>query len=369
MSGILSGLKVIEFDGAVPVTFTGMMLADMGADILCIERAGPDSMEALVSYEYNFLKRGRRRIAMDLKNSSSTELLQQLIPDCDVVIEGYRPGVMEKLDLGPAHLQDKHPGLIYARLSGWGQTGEWHNKAGHDLNFLSMTGILNAIGIEGSPPVHPLNLIGDFGGGSMLLLTGILAALYERTKTNKGQVIDAAMLDGSALLATLFYGLVQAGSWKPDRGTNFCDGGSHYYGTYETSDGKYMAVAPMENQFYQRFLTLMEISDPLFQQQHNPEIWPTLKLHLQQQFLTCTQQAWSDIFDKEDVCVTPVLSFDEVATHPVSISRNLFTNVDTHQHPAPAPRFSNSLVSAGKISRQVTDHRDILKEVSDWQSA
>lgn len=354
--GPLTGLKVIEMAAIGPVPFCAMMLSDMGAEVVRIDRLSDKGK----GHRANVLYRGRESVALDLKSASGVATAKRLITQADVVLEGFRPGVMERLGLGPEDCQALNPGLIFARMTGWGQTGPLAQAAGHDINYISIGGALGAMGYDDRPPAPPLNLVGDFGGGAMYLLTGLLAALYERNNSGQGQVIDAAMTDGTASLLSPFYGLMAMNMWTTDRFSNKLDGGAHYYGSYECSDGRYISIGSIEPQFYALLLEKCDISDTEFTQQNDQQRWPALREKLSALFKTKSRDEWADILEGTDVCFAPILDLEEAAQHPHNQARKTFVEFDGVVQPAPAPRFSrtqgeiqSSCALAGEHSEQV----------------
>jgi len=337
--GPLEGVKIIEVGGIGPGPFCGMMLSDMGADIVRIERKGGLTLS---EPRYDILTRNRRSVFIDLRNPKGVEAALKMIAQVDALQEGFRPGVMEKLGLGPDVCLQKNPKLVYGRMTGWGQQGPLAKAAGHDINYISLSGALHAIGRKGQKPVPPLNLVGDFGGGGMLLAFGMVCALFESQKSGKGQVVDAAMVDGSAALMALIYGLKASGMWMDRRGVNLLDSGAHFYDTYETADGKYISLGSIEPQFYALLLERAEIEGPEFQNQLDLQKWPELKKKLTDLFKTKTRDAWCDVMEGTDICFAPVLSLDEAPEHPHNRERQTFVDVDGVIQPAPAPRFSRT---------------------------
>ena len=338
--GPLSGVKVIELQGIGPGPFCGMMLADMGAEILRIDRSASVGRPAAKT---DILARGRKSIAVDLKNAEGIEIALKLIDSADVLIEGFRPGVTERLGLGPDVCLSRNERLIYGRMTGWGQTGSMAHVAGHDINYISLSGALHAVGTAGDKPVPPLNLVGDFGGGGMMLAFGICAALHERNNSGRGQVIDAAMTDGSALLMNAIFGRMNLGAWSHDRGSNLLDGGAHFYNTYETSDGKWISVGSIEPQFYALLLEKSGLgADEELPEQMSQSDWPDLKDKLTEIFRTKTRDEWDEIMLGTDICYSPILTFDEARVHPHNLERRTFVEQDGVHQAAPAPRFSRS---------------------------
>ncbi len=338
--GPLSGLKVIELQGIGPGPFCGMMLADMGAEVVRIDRA---SSAGQAARGIDILARGRKSIAVDLKNPEGVATVLKLIDQADALIEGFRPGVTERLGIGPDVCLERNPRLVYGRMTGWGQTGTLAEAAGHDINYISLTGALHAIGEKGGKPVPPLNLVGDFGGGGMLLAFGIAAALVERGTSGKGQVVDAAMTDGSALLMNGVFGMMNTEHWVHERGSNMLDSGAHFYGTYETQDGKYISIGSIEPQFYALLLEKsgLDAINDLPRQMERAE-WPAVQTQLTEIFKTKTRDEWDEIMLGTDICYAPILDFNDAINHPHTLSRDTFVTVDGIHQAAPAPRFSRT---------------------------
>ena len=338
--GPLSGVKVVELQGIGPGPYCGMMLADMGAEIIRVDRAGSAGQPA---NKTDILARGRKSIAVDLKQADGVETVLKLVEWADVLIEGFRPGVMERLGLGPDVCLERNPKLIFGRMTGWGQTGSMASAAGHDINYISLSGALHAIGPEGQKPVPPLNLVGDFGGGGMLLAFGIAAALYETSKSGQGQVIDAAMTDGSALLMNAIFGIMNTGRWAPERGTNLLDGGAHFYGTYETADGKWISIGSIEPQFYALLLEKTGLAgDDSLPKQMSRDDWPQLKVKLTEVFKGKTRDEWDAIMFGTDICYAPILTFEEAIENEHNVGRSTFVEQEGVKQAAPAPRFSRT---------------------------
>jgi alpha-methylacyl-CoA racemase len=340
--GPLRGVKIIEIAGIGPGPFCAMMLSDMGAEIIRVDRKEKSWIRGLVESKYEVLNRGRRSIAIDLKKPGSVEAVLKLVEQADALFEGFRPGVMENFGLGPDECLKRNPKLVYGRMTGWGQEGPLANAAGHDINYIALTGALHSIGRQGNKPVPPLNLIGDFGGGGMLLAFGIACALYEAQKSGKGQVVDAAMVDGASALMAMFYGFRAAGLWTDERGYNFLDSGSHFYDTYETSDGKWISVGSIEPQFYALLLKHSGITDPDFQAQWDTPKWPEFKEKLETIFKSKTRDEWCEIMEGTDICFAPVLTIEEAIQHPHNVAREVYVEIDGVPQPAPAPRFSRT---------------------------
>lgn len=338
--GPLKGVKIVEMAGIGPGPFCAMMLSDMGADIIRVGRKEPS--RSRTEEKYMVLHRGRPSIAIDLKKPEGVEAVLKLAEQADAIYEGFRPGVMERLGLGPDVCLGRNSKLVYGRMTGWGQDGPLAKAAGHDINYIALTGALHSIGHLGEKPVPPLNLIGDFGGGGMLLAFGIVCALFETKNSGKGQVVDAAMVDGTAALMAMFYGLRASGVWIDQRGMNFLDTGSHFYDAYETSDGKYVSVGSIEPQFYALLLKHSGINDPDFQAQMDRAKWPKFKEKITAIFKTKTRDEWCEIMEGTDVCFAPVLSLDEAVKHPHNVARKTFVEVEGVLQQAPAPRFSRT---------------------------
>ena len=364
MSGPLSGVKVIEIAGIGPGPFAAMMLADMGADVLRIDRA-----QAVVGGDparpsLDLLNRGRRSVGVDLKNADGVNTVLRLVESADALIEGFRPGVAERLGIGPDECLGRNPRIVYGRMTGWGQDGPYAHTAGHDINYIALAGALEPIGRAGQAPVPPLNLVGDFGGGGMLLAFGIACALLEARQTGEGQVVDAAMVDGAAVLMTMFHGLTGSGFWIEERGTNLLDTGAHFYDVYETSDGKFVSIGSIEPQFYAELLKHSGLEGESLPHQMDRSQWPALKERVAAIFATKTRDEWCEIMEGTDVCFAPVLSMSEAPDHPHNRHRGTFTEVAGIVQPAPAPRFSRT---PGEIQRPPAfagQHTD--EALADW---
>ncbi|MSQ89013.1 MAG: CoA transferase [Betaproteobacteria bacterium] len=340
--GPLAGLKILEFEAIGPGPFCGMMLSDMGADVLLIDR--PDDPRLGFGRERwsDVMLRGRRSATLNLKSKSGLEAALELIGRADAIIEGFRPGVMERLGLGPEVLLKKNPRLVVGRMTGWGQDGPLSARAGHDINYIALTGVLHAIGRAGSAPVPPLNLVGDFGGGGMLLAFGITCALLEAQRSGKGQVVDAAMVDGASLLATMFSGMLAAKQWSETRGDNLIDTGAPWYDVYETQEGKHVAIGAIEPKFYAELMQRLGLNLATLPAQHERQGWSALRQALAEKFRTKTRAEWCTVFDGSDACFAPVLSFSEARQHPHNAARHGFVNAGRVPQPAPAPRFSRT---------------------------
>ena len=341
MAGPLQGLRVVELAGIGPGPHAAMILGDLGADVVRVERPGkaPGLPTRMAD---DFLLRNRRSVAANLKEPEGREMVMALIAKADVLIEGYRPGVTERLGLGPEDCAKVNEKLIYARMTGWGQTGPRSQLSGHDMNYISLNGVLHAIGRANEAPVPPLNLVGDFGGGSMFLLVGILSALYERGRSGKGQVIDAAMVDGSAVLAQMMFAFRHTGMWSDVRGTNMLDTGAPYYDVYECADGRHVAVGSIEPQFYAEMVAKLGLDPAALPGQNEFARWPELKAILTETFRKHDRDHWAKVFTGSDACVTPILSFAEIETEPHNVERGSFYKEGDSIFPMPAPRFSRS---------------------------
>jgi len=339
--GPLTGLKIVEFAGIGPGPFCGMLLSDLGADVIRIDRKGGGRGGSPT----DITSRGRRSVALDLKSPAAIEACLKLFESADAVFEGFRPGVMERLGLGPDVALKRNPKLVFGRMTGWGQTGPYANAAGHDMNYIAITGALHAIGTD-DKPIPPLNLVGDFGGGALYLAFGLLAGVISARETGKGQVIDCAMSDGAASLMSMFYGFKAAGAWKEQRRSNLLDGGAHFYDTYQCSDGKWISIGSIEPQFYALLLEKTGITDPEFAKQMDRSAWPSLREKLAAAIGKKTQGEWSQIMGGTDVCFAPILDLDEAPRHEHNVARQTFVEVGGVTQPAPAPRFS---ATPGKI--------------------
>lgn len=342
-NGPLTGIKVLEVAGIGPGPFCGMMLADMGAEIIRIDRADRVRGGDPAKPPGDILARGRRSIAVDLKNADGVEVVLRLVEKADVIIEGFRPGVMERLGLGPEVCLERNPRLIYGRMTGWGQEGPMAHAAGHDINYIALAGALEPLGRKGNKPTPPLNLVGDFGGGGMLLAFGIAAALVERATSDKGQIVDAAMVDGAATLMGMFHSMAAMGVWSEERGTNLLDTGAHFYDTFETSDGKYVSIGSIEPQFYAELLEKLELENEDLPSQMDKSGWSGLKERFEGIFKSKTRAEWCEIMEGSDVCFAPVLSLSEVTDHPHIKHRKTFVEVNGMVQPAPSPRFSRTV--------------------------
>ena len=340
--GVLSGIRVLEFEAIGPGPFGTMLLADMGADVIRIDRpqAHSDLGPKASGPRIDITGRGRRSVTLDLKQPAAVATALELVERADVVIEGFRPGAMERLGLGPEVALARNPKLVYGRMTGWGQTGPLAERAGHDLNYIALSGVLSGIGPAGGKPTVPLNLVGDYGGGGMLLAMGVLAALLNVQRGGAGQVVDAAMIEGAAQLGAVFWGMIAGGNWKEERGSNWLDGGAPWYDTYRTSDGHYMTVGAVEGRFYAELLDKLGLADAGLPSQHDRAGWPRLREAFERVFASRTRDQWCGVFDGSDACVAPVLGFAEAPSHAQHRARGSFVEVGGVMQPGPAPRFS-----------------------------
>ena len=357
--GPLQGVRVVELAGIGPGPFCGMMLSDMGAEVIRVDRLAP----AGAGRGRDVLGRNRRSIAVDLKKPAGADLVLGLVERADALFEGFRPGVAERLGLGPADCMGRNPRLVYGRMTGWGQTGPIAHAAGHDINYIGLAGALHAIGEPGGKPVPPLNLIGDFGGGGMLLAFGLVCGILEASRSGQGQVIDAAMVDGAAALMAMFFSLAGRG-FKTERGANLLDGGAHFYNTYETADGHHVCVGAIEPQFYAELVQKAGLDAALFKPQLDAEQWPALRAELARVFKAKTRAEWCSLLEGTDVCFAPVLSIKEAPEHPHNRARGTFVDVDGVTQPAPAPRFSRTAAAISHPARAPgEDTRAVLAEL------
>jgi alpha-methylacyl-CoA racemase len=363
VTGPLTGIRIVEIAGIGPGPFCGMMLADHGAEVIRVDRPGGQSL--IGDPARDLLNRSRISVNIDLKSTDGITAVRRLIGSADGVIEGFRPGVMERLGLGPKVLLADNPKLVYGRMTGWGQDGSYAQAAGHDLNYIALSGVLDACGRAGDKPTPPINLLGDFGGGGMMLAYGMVCALLAARSTGDGQVVDCAMTDGSALLATMIWSLRASGRWNDVRGTNFLDTGAHYYDCYATADGKFISIAPVEPQFYADLITRLGLSDDLdFNVQNDSQRWPLLKAKFEKLFLTKSRAEWSDLLEHTDACFAPVLSMEEAPSHPHNKARQTFIEVDGITQPAPAPRYSRTPTSRPvPMSKDTEQSEKIWKEI------
>jgi crotonobetainyl-CoA:carnitine CoA-transferase CaiB-like acyl-CoA transferase len=375
--GPLAEIRIVELAGIGPGPMCAMLLADLGATVLRIDRKQPSGLGIERPPRTDVLLRNRKVIALDLKNPQAVEATLQLISRADALIEGFRPGVTERLGLGPEVCLGRNPRLVYGRMTGWGQSGPLAQTAGHDLGYIAVTGVLNAIGRRGAPPTLPLNLIGDYAGGALYLALGLLAGILEARGSGRGQVIDAAIVDGAASLASTFFGMRAAGIWRDERGTNFTDSGSHFYEVYECADGKWLSVAAIEAKFYAELLRLLEIDPAALGRQMDPAAWPRAKEILAAMFKQRSRDEWVRVFDGSDACVAPVLDWDEAAEHPHLRERETLIEIDGIVQPAPAPRFSRTVPATPVPPAPLTPENTQAglepwcgaEEITAWRSA
>ncbi|ROO84491.1 alpha-methylacyl-CoA racemase [Actinocorallia herbida] len=364
MTGPLTGLRVVELAGIGPGPHAAMILADLGADVVRVER--PQGTLDLTGGGPDHLLRGRRSVAADLKTAEGRALVLRLVARADVLVEGFRPGVAERLGIGPEDCRAVNPRLVYGRMTGWGQDGPLAQRAGHDINYLSLTGALHAIGRAGERPVPPLNLVGDFGGGSMFLLVGLLSALWERERSGAGQVVDAAMVDGAGVLAQMMWAMLGQGTWSPERGANLLDGAAPFYDTYECADGRYVAVGAIEPQFYRALLAGLGLDSAELPDQNDRSAWPLLRERFTAAFAAAPRDHWAKVFADTDACVTPVLDWAEAPEHPHLTAREAFVRIGGVRQPAPAPRFSRT--APGTPAAPPVQGADTAAVLADWDA-
>jgi alpha-methylacyl-CoA racemase len=362
--GVLSGYRVIELAGIGPGPMCAMLLSDMGADVVRIDRTADAGLGISAGTKFNLLNRGRRSVALDLKRPEAIEAVLRMVERADALIEGFRPGVTERLGLGPDQCLKRNPRLIYGRMTGWGQEGPLAHAAGHDINYIALSGALHSIGRRGEAPVPPLNLVGDFGGGALYLALGVVAGLLEAQKSGKGQVVDAAMVDGAASLMTAIYGLRGSGIWNENRGENILDTGAPYYDVYETRDRKYVSIGSIEAKFYEELLRLSALKDEQLARQNDRNAWPTMKERVAAIFKTRTRDEWCKIMEGSDVCFAPVLSMDEAPHHPHNRHRGTFVERDGVTQPGPAPRFSRTPSAIQRPPARPGEHTE--EALRDW---
>ena len=360
--GPLAGVRVVELAGIGPVPLAGMLLADLGAEVVRVDR--PDSMP-IIPPANDITSRGKRSVIVDLKHERGPSVVLDLASQADVLLEGLRPGVTERIGIGPDDCWARNPALVYGRMTGWGQDGPLSAAAGHDIGYIAITGALHAIGREGGPPQFPVNYLGDFGGGSMFLVVGVMAALWEARASGRGQVVDAAIVDGTAALQAMTYSMLPSGLWTDKRGVNFLDSGAPYYDVYETSDGRHMAVGAIEPKFYAEFLRLLFDGTPPgdLPQHGDAAAVAAVRCALKDRFALRTQAQWAAVFDGTDACVAPVVSLTEAPSHPHLAARSTYVEIDGITQPAPAPRFSRTPTTAGPIELPGGHSRQIL---ADW---
>jgi len=362
--GVLSGYRVIELAGIGPGPMCAMLLSDMGADVIRIDRAADAALGIAMDAKYSLLNRGRRSVGFDLKRPEAIAAVLRLVEKADALIEGFRPGVTERLGIGPDDCLRRNPRLIYGRMTGWGQEGPLAHAAGHDINYIALSGALHSFGRKGEAPVPPLNMVGDFGGGALYLALGVVAGLLETQKSGKGQVVDAAMVDGAASLMTAIYGMHGSGFWTNERGDNILDTGAHYYEVYETKDGKYVAIGSIEAKFYEELLRLSGLKGEDLPHQNDRSSWPAMKDRLKTIFRARTREEWCKIMEGSDVCFAPVLNMDEAPRHPHNRHRGTFVEQGGVTQPAPAPRFSRTPSAIARPPARPGEHTD--QALRDW---
>lgn len=367
--GPLKGIRVVELAAIGPGPMCAMLLADLGADVVRIDRLEPSGLGVAMAPRFDVTARNRRSIALDLKHAQGREAALRLIEQADVLIEGFRPGVAERLGVGPQECLARNPRLVYGRMTGFGQDGVLAQAAGHDLNYIALAGALAAIGPRGGAPVPPLNLVGDYGGGALYLAFGILAALVERNRSGQGQVVDAAMVEGAASLMAMFYGLHAAGTWRAERGVNLLDGGAPFYSVYETADGEFVSVAALENKFFAELAQRIGLEDEFVAKQYDVQTWPRLRARLAEIFKGKTRDAWCALLEGSDACFAPVLSMQEAPRHPHNVSRGVFVEIDGYPQPAPAPRFSRTPAAVPKPPPAIGAHTDAVLREAGFSTA
>jgi len=366
--GPLAGVKVIELAGIGPAPFCGMMLADMGAEVISVERADRVRDTFPEGSAKDVAKRGKRSIGVNLKNAEGVDAVLRLVEQADILIEGYRPGVTERMGIGPDVCLDRNPALVYGRMTGWGQDGPYSHAAGHDINYIALSGVLSMIGRRGEGPVPPLNLVGDFGGGGMYLAFGVVSALLSARATGVGQVVDAAMVDGAASLASMFSTLTASGMWQEGRGTNMLDSGAHFYDVYECADGEYVSIGSIEPQFYALLLEKLELDPATLPHQMSQDDWPALKQQLSAIFKQRTRDEWCEVMEHTDICFAPVLNWSEAPAHPHNHARSTFVDIDGITQPAPAPRFSGPPTATPKPPPHTGQNTDETFAASGFSS-
>ncbi len=358
--GPLQGLRIIELASIGPVPMCGMLLADLGADVVRIDRTEASGLGVAMAPRHDVNARGRRSVALDLKAPAGRDAALRLTDTADVLLEGLRPGATEKLGLGPADCLARNPRLVYGRMTGFGQTGPLAAAAGHDLNYIALSGALHAIGGAGGKPVPPLNLVGDYGGGALYLAFGVMAALFERQRSGRGQVVDAAMVDGAASLASIFYGLHAAGQWDAPRGENLLDGGAPFYDTYETADGRWVSLAPLEPKFFAQLAQALGLDARFVPRQYDRRLWPEMRTAIAAAVRQRTRDAWCEVLEGTDACFAPVLDFDEAPRHRHARERSAFVDVGGVLQPAPAPRFDRTPAGHPRPAPELGQHTDEL---------
>jgi alpha-methylacyl-CoA racemase len=363
--GPLQGFRIIEMAGIGPAPFCAMLLADMGAEVIRVDRReGADLGLPGRKLKFEVLNRGRKSIAVDVKSEAGREVIKRLVRKADALIEGFRPGVMERLGLGPEDLAKVNPRLVFGRMTGFGQDGPLAPRAGHDINYIALAGALHTFGRKGQPPIHPLNMVGDFGGGGMFLAFGVVCAILEAQRSGKGQTVDAAMVDGTAFLMGMVHGMWSQGEWIDERGSNVLDSGAPWYDTYETKDGKWVSIGSIEKRFYEDLLQRLGLASEKLPAQHDRSGWPMLRERFTAIFKSRTRAEWEKAFEGSDACFAPVLALSECAAHPHNALRETFVVRDGVQQPAPAPRFSRTVPEIGDVPREPgSDTREVLAKM------
>jgi alpha-methylacyl-CoA racemase len=367
--GPLHGLRVVELASIGPGPMCGMLLADLGADVVRVDRLEASGLGVPITPRFDVNGRSRRSVALDLKADAGRAAVLRVVDGADVLIEGFRPGVAERLGLGPGECQARNPRLVYGRMTGFGQEGPLAQAAGHDLNYIALAGVLHAIGAREGNPVPPLNLVGDYGGGALYLAFGILAALFERSRSGRGQVVDAAMVDGAASLAAIFYGLQAAGAWGAPRGENLLDGGAPFYATYETADGRHVALGALEPKFFAELARRIGLEERFVKRQYDRQLWPEMRAAIAALVRTRTRDGWCAELEGSDACFAPVLSFDEAPRHAHARARQAFVSVDGVVQPAPAPRFDRSRPEPPRPAPRAGEHTDAVLAEAGFTAA
>ncbi len=367
--GPLHGLQVLELASIGPGPMCAMLLADQGADVVRVDRLEPSGLGVAVDKRFDVKARNRRSVALDLKSDAGRRAVLRLATRADVLIEGFRPGVAERLGLGPEACHAVNPGLVYGRMTGFGQTGPLAAAAGHDLNYIALSGVLDAVGPPGGKPVPPLNLVGDYGGGALYLAFGLMAAIFERQRSGRGQVVDAAMVDGAASLASIFYGLKAAGQWDGGRGQNLLDGGAPFYDTYQTADGRYIALAPLEPKFFAELARLIGLDERFVKRQYDRRLWPEMREAIAAIVRGKSRDAWCSILEGSDACFAPVLTLEEAPAHAHAVARRSFMDVDGVVVPGPAPRFDRSTPAPARPAPETGAHTGAVLAEAGFSSA
>lgn len=370
MSGPLAGIRIVEIAGLGPAPFASMMLADLGAEVIRVDRASSVTGGDPATPPVDLLSRGRRSVGIDLKSPDGIEVLLALVETADALVEGFRPGVVERLGFGPGVCLERNPRLVFGRMTGWGQDGPYASMAGHDINYVALSGTLHAIGRAGGPPTPPMNMVADFGGGGMMLALGVVSGILEARSSGVGQVIDASMVDGSAILATMIHGFRAMGVWEDERGTNILDTGAHFYDVYETADGKWVSIGAIEPQFYAEFLQRTGLDGEDLPFQMDRAQWPALKERVAEVFKTRTRDEWDQILEGSDVCYAPVLSMAEAPAHPHNVARKTFVEIAGVVQPGPAPRFSRTPSGVPNPPSHAGQHTaEVLSELLDYDDS